>query len=545
SSYSGTISVSIRPRPLSIPHPSGLSNNNLSPSKSKSLWNINDNSNTISTPEFGLFSFDNVFNSNISNSFIYLKIVKNLVANLINGFNATVFAYGMTGSGKTYSMQGNNNDPGLIPLAINEIFSYINNINNNNDVSSNSNQNTTNNSFTIQVSYLEIYNEKLIDLLLPQTQISIPQFNGSNDSIDLKIRDDPIYGIKVIGLTEEIVTSSSQLLNLIKKGDTFRKTASTNFNQRSSRSHAIILIRLINKNNSTKKSTISTLSLCDLAGSERATSQSERRKEGSFINKSLLALSSVISKLSSPNSSLNHINYRDSKLTRLLQPALSGNAIVSILCTIHLSMENFNETINTLRFAARAKNITLNVTKHDGANTNGNFNSNDSQINKDLQKNYEDLKDEYSLLESENRILNERLEHLSRLNDSKRIEQTMIKSEITNSLSHSNLSKINQNLIKNIEDLFKRQDSEIEENNSYISHLENQLKKMEYENSINNNGNYNNNYNNYNNNNNNKELEELIQEQQDTIMDLRETIKNKDRIIKALRTSTRVRDSIL
>ena len=165
----------------------------------------------------------------------------------------------------------------------------------------------------------------------------------------------------------------------IKLGDKNRKTSETDYNTRSSRSHAIILIRLTCTDLIDGSSVTSTLSLCDLAGSEKITAQQERRKEGAFINKSLLALSTVISKLSaesqtqnkktSPNGSVsennntNHIPYRDSKLTRILQPALSGNSIVTTICTVDTKYEASTETLNTLRFASRAKNVSLHVTK--------------------------------------------------------------------------------------------------------------------------------------------------------------------------------------
>ncbi|GMF46923.1 unnamed protein product [[Candida] boidinii] len=186
-----------------------------------------------------------------------------------------------------------------------------------------------------------------------------------------------------MGLREIQVETSEELIKVIEGGDSIRRTGGTDFNARSSRSHAVLMIRILCVDGN--KERFSSLCLCDLAGSEKATTQQERRKEGSFINKSLLALSTVVSKLSQQSSqpisssSLNsssssstsgsssnmHIPYRDSKLTRLLQPSLSGNSVVSILCTIHLSQSTYSETLNTLRFAARAKNISLSAKKNE------------------------------------------------------------------------------------------------------------------------------------------------------------------------------------
>ena len=176
-------------------------------------------------------------------------------------------------------------------------------------------------------------------------------------------------------MTSASITSKQQLLQLIKRGDTNRKTSATDFNARSSRSHSILQIKLKVIDILTETELKSTLSLCDLAGLERAATSLERRKEGSYINKSLLALSNVINKLSS--STLEHIPYRDSKLTRLLQPALSGSSLVLILCTIHMGgnqqsvQQCVAETYKTLRFAARAKDIVINVERNTGRRMDG------------------------------------------------------------------------------------------------------------------------------------------------------------------------------
>lgn len=292
----------------------------------------------------------------------------------MEGYHGTVFAYGMTGTGKTFSMQGTASSPGVIPLAITDIFSYI--------------RETPSREFLLRVSYLEIYNEKIHDLLSMPTGTVV----GSNVAQEeIKLREDSKRGVYASPLKEEIVQSPTQLLRVIARGDQARRTASTQFNARSSRSHAVVQIVVEsreripgNPSSDSKRSgllpggvRVSTLSLIDLAGSEKAAETKERRTEGSHINKSLLTLGTVIAKLSdskdkdgkSKDKDGKHLPYRDSKLTRLLQGALSGNSLVSILCTIQIgstgSMASANshtaETINTLKFASRAKN---NIVSH-------------------------------------------------------------------------------------------------------------------------------------------------------------------------------------
>jgi centromeric protein E len=294
----------------------------------------------------------------------------------MEGYHGTVFAYGMTGTGKTFSMQGTATNPGVIPLAITDIFSYI--------------RETPHREFLLRVSYLEIYNEKIHDLLAGP----IVGMNGQPGAQEeIKLREDSKRGVHATPLNEEIVQSPTQLLRVIARGDNARRVAGTQFNARSSRSHAVVQIVVESRERGasgslkdSKRSAIapggvrvSTLSLIDLAGSEKAAENKERRTEGSHINKSLLTLGTVIGRLSSDKdkassekdkaSKEKHLPYRDSKLTRLLQPALSGNSLVSILCTIQIGASgsiaaansHTGETLNTLKFASRAKN---NIVSH-------------------------------------------------------------------------------------------------------------------------------------------------------------------------------------
>ena len=401
--YTGSITVTIRPKPRSV----GTSHDHVglkSPRYSQPRSNSHHGSNTfvrdpwfitndktIVHEEIGEFKFDHVFASHCTNLEVYERTSKPMIDKLLMGFNATIFAYGMTGSGKTFTMSGNEQELGLIPLSVSYLFTNIMEQSMNGDKK-----------FDVIISYLEIYNERIYDLLesgLEESgsRISTPsrlymsKSNSNGLGVELKIRDDSQYGVKVIGLTERRCESSEELLRWIAVGDKSRKIGETDYNARSSRSHAIVLIRLTSTDVKNGTSRSSTLSLCDLAGSERATGQQERRKEGSFINKSLLALGTVISKLSadkmnsvgsnipSPSASgsssssgnatnngtspSNHIPYRDSKLTRLLQPALSGDSIVTTICTVDTRNDAAAETMNTLRFASGAKNVALHVSK--------------------------------------------------------------------------------------------------------------------------------------------------------------------------------------
>lgn len=317
---------------------------------------------------------DNVFATHDNNSRVYDASAKRLVRRVMEGYHGTVFAYGMTGTGKTFSMQGTATSPGVIPLAITDIFSYI--------------RETPSREFLLRVSYLEIYNEKIHDLLSEPITAGVG-VNAVQEEI--KLREDAKRGVYATPLKEEIVQSPTQLLRVIARGDNARRTSSTQFNARSSRSHAVVQIVVESRERipgigagDNKRSGIlpggvrvSTLSLIDLAGSERAAETKERRTEGAHINKSLLTLGTVIARLSGDkdkdgkpmDKDGKHLPYRDSKLTRLLQGALSGDSLVSILCTIQIgsmgsaaaSSTHTNETLNTLKFASRAKN---NIVSH-------------------------------------------------------------------------------------------------------------------------------------------------------------------------------------
>ncbi|KAI8372322.1 kinesin family member 11 [Choanephora cucurbitarum] len=302
------------------------------------------------------FMFDHVLYGS-DNALMYDTTVRNLINQVMEGYNGTVFAYGQTASGKTFTMIGNESEPGIIPRSVHNVFEYI--------------KKAITREFLLRVSYLEIYNETIKDLL-----------NPSNDN--LKIHQDKVRGVFVSPLTEEVVTTPDDVLRIIERGEANRHISSTDFNLHSSRSHTMFQVIIESRERSSTSTQlsnfkrtltssgfggskskelvkISQLNLIDLAGSEKAASNEERRKEGSYINKSLLTLGTVISKLTESSNSKfpTHIPFRDSKLTRILQTALTGQAKVAVICAISPSISSIEESINTLKFASRVKRITI------------------------------------------------------------------------------------------------------------------------------------------------------------------------------------------
>ncbi|KAL9428332.1 hypothetical protein AB3S75_030343 [Citrus x aurantiifolia] len=281
------------------------------------------------------YAYDRVFGPTTTTRHVYDIAAQHVVSGAMDGINGTIFAYGVTSSGKTHTMHGDQRSPGIIPLAVKDAFSII--------------QETPNREFLLRVSYLEIYNEVVNDLLNPAGQ-------------NLRIREDS-QGTFVEGIKEEVVLSPAHALSLIAAGEEHRHVGSTNFNLLSSRSHTIFTLTIesspCGENSAGEAVNLSQLHLIDLAGSEssKAETTGVRRKEGSYINKSLLTLGTVISKLTDGRAT--HIPYRDSKLTRLLQSSLSGHGRVSLICTVTPSSSSSEETHNTLKFAHRAKHIEI------------------------------------------------------------------------------------------------------------------------------------------------------------------------------------------
>ncbi|CAI0437859.1 unnamed protein product [Linum tenue] len=279
------------------------------------------------------YAFDKVFGPHTITQDVYDVAAKPVVKAAMEGVNGTVFAYGVTSSGKTFTMHGDQSAPGIIPLAIKDVFSMI--------------QDTPGREFLLRVSYLEIYNEVINDLLDPTGQ-------------NLRVREDA-QGTYVEGIKEEVVLSPGHALSFIAAGEEHRHVGSNNFNLLSSRSHTIFTLMIESSAHGDEYDGVvfSQLNLIDLAGSESSKTETTglRRKEGAYINKSLLTLGTVIGKLSEGRAS--HVPYRDSKLTRLLQSSLSGHGHVSLICTITPASSNLEETHNTLKFASRAKRVEI------------------------------------------------------------------------------------------------------------------------------------------------------------------------------------------
>ncbi|XP_021821597.1 kinesin-like protein KIN-7N isoform X2 [Prunus avium] len=307
------------------------------------FWKVDDNRISLhkphGTPISGVsYAFDHVFDEGCTNSRVYELLTKDIIHAAVEGFNGTAFAYGQTSSGKTFTMNGSEKDPGIIHRAVRDVFDRI--------------QMISHREFLIRVSYMEIYNEEINDLFAVENQ-------------KLQIHESLERGIFVAGLREEIVSNAEQVLKLIESGEVNRHFGETNMNARSSRSHTIF--RMVIESNAKDTSSsidairVSVLNLVDLAGSERIAKTGAggvRLKEGKYINKSLMILGNVINKLSDGAKNRGHIPYRDSKLTRILQPALGGNAKTSIICTIAPEEVHIEETKGTLQFASRAKRIT-------------------------------------------------------------------------------------------------------------------------------------------------------------------------------------------
>ncbi|CAA3005562.1 kinesin KIN-7N [Olea europaea subsp. europaea] len=311
-------------------------------------WKVEDNRISLhksrGTPISGVsFAFDHVFDQDCCNSRVYELLIKDIIHAAVEGFNGTAFAYGQTSSGKTFTMNGSENDPGIIHRAVKDIFTEI--------------EMTPDREFLVRVSYMEIYNEDINDLFAVENQ-------------KLQIHESLERGVFVAGLREEIVNSAEQVIDLIQLGEVNRHFGETNMNVRSSRSHTVFRMVIESKgkdNNANNSSSshdairVSVLNLVDLAGSERIAKTGAggvRLKEGKHINKSLMVLGNVINKLIDGAKQRGHIPYRDCKLTRILQPALGGNAKTSIICTVAPEEVHLEETKGTLHFASRAKRIT-------------------------------------------------------------------------------------------------------------------------------------------------------------------------------------------
>ena len=406
------------------------------------------------------FSFDKVYSNNSNSQIIYKEMCRDVTKSVINGFNCSIFMYGQTTSGKTFTMLGSPNSPGVLPCALRDVFNYINSPEKKNFI------------FNVYVSYLEIYNENIHDLL--------------TDSNYLKLVEDSKYGVIVAGAKRVKINNFEDGIGIKDFGEENRKYRETLFNEYSSRSHTIFqifiesteIIKSNNENNENdndnnikdndeeidyNKSRFSCLNLIDLAGSERI-SEYETKNEGSgetgYINKSLFVLANVINKLAE-NKKNNHIPYRDSKLTRLLSQALGGNSLTTIICTVSPAAINYYQTLSTLRFAIRAKNVKL----------------------KPKENEYSDEKGKIEFYKNEIKKLKNELKKNNNNNSTTNIKNNnnnlLIKNDdVYNNNMYEHIVKTNENLnneLKNYKELYLNEKLKNNEYRNEIQRLKNQI----------------------------------------------------------------------
>ncbi|XP_077126059.1 kinesin-like protein KIF13A isoform X2 [Ranitomeya variabilis] len=309
---------------------------------------------------------------------VFKCLGEGILDNAFQGYNACIFAYGQTGSGKSFSMMGTADQPGLIPRLCCALFLRA------------AEEENDSQTFKVEVSYMEIYNEKVRDLLDPK---------GSRQS--LKVREHKVLGPYVDGLSQLAVTKFEDIESLMSEGNKSRTVAATNMNEESSRSHAVFNIiltqTLFDHQSGNSGERVSKVSLVDLAGSERVSktgAAGERLKEGSNINKSLTTLGLVISSLADQaagKGKSKFVPYRDSVLTWLLKDNLGGNSKTAMIATISPAADNYEETLSTLRYADRAKRIVNHAVVNEDPN---------ARVIRELREEVEKLKEQLSQAES-------------------------------------------------------------------------------------------------------------------------------------------------
>ncbi|CAM6114745.1 unnamed protein product [Calypogeia fissa] len=284
------------------------------------------------------FSFDRVFYKDSSQVDVYDAVALPIVRDVMNAINGTILAYGQTGAGKTYTMEGPDmlvdsaEMKGILPRVAQSIFEFIEDTN-------------ATSEFILKLSMVEIYKEKIRDL-----------FDASKDN--LQVKEDKEHGIFVAGATEAYVQSKDKMVKLLEAGITNRTSGATQMNSRSSRSHCVSMLTIQQIDTKDQSMKIGKLYLVDLAGSEKVEKtgvEGAVLEEAKMINKSLSALGNVINALTTDKAA--HVPYRDSKLTRILQESLGGNSRTTLLCCCSPNSLNYAETLSTLRFGARAKQI--------------------------------------------------------------------------------------------------------------------------------------------------------------------------------------------
>uniref|UniRef100_UPI0037E86E9A kinesin-like protein KIF21A n=1 Tax=Semicossyphus pulcher TaxID=241346 RepID=UPI0037E86E9A len=440
------------------------------------------------------FTYDHVFDMDTEQEAIYTHCTERLIEGCFEGYNATIFAYGQTGSGKTYTMGTGfdvnigEDELGIIPRAVNHLFRGIEERR-----QAATEQGRPVPEFKINAQFLELYNEEVLDLF-----DSVRDIEARKQRSNIKIHEDANGGIYTVGVTTRTVTSAAEMIQCLKLGALSRTTASTQMNVQSSRSHAIFTIHLCqvrvcspdNDDNETDNrlannpeiNEFETLTakfhFVDLAGSERLKrtgATGDRAKEGISINCGLLALGNVISALGDRSKRSTHVPYRDSKLTRLLQDSLGGNSQTMMIACISPSDRDFMETLNTLKYANRARNIKNKVmVNQDKASQQISalrteiarlqmelmeYKTGKRMVGEDGMEGINDLVHENSMLQTENNNLRVRVKAMQETIDAQRARLTQILSDQANQVlakageGNEEIGNMIQNYIKEIEEL--------------------------------------------------------------------------------------------
>uniref|UniRef100_A0A8B9J4Y8 Kinesin family member 21A n=1 Tax=Astyanax mexicanus TaxID=7994 RepID=A0A8B9J4Y8_ASTMX len=441
------------------------------------------------------FTFDYVFDMDSQQDTIYSNCTEKLIEGCFEGYNATIFAYGQTGSGKTYTMGTGfdvsipDDELGIIPRAVSHLFKGIEQRR-----QAATDQGRPVPEFKISAQFLELYNEEVLDLF-----DSTRDLEARKQKSHIKIHEDATGGIYTVGVTTRTVSSEAEMMQCLKLGALSRTTASTQMNVQSSRSHAIFTIHLCQvrvcttsdnenetdnrlANGSSDMEEFETLTakfhFVDLAGSERLKrtgATGDRAKEGISINCGLLALGNVISALGDRSKRSTHVPYRDSKLTRLLQDSLGGNSQTVMIACTSPSDRDFMETLNTLKYANRARNIKNKVVvNQDKASQQISalrteiarlqmelmeYRTGKRMIGEDGMESINDMYHENSMLQTENNNLRVRVKAMQETIDAQRARLTQLLSDQANQVlakvgeGSEEIGKMIQNYIKEIEDL--------------------------------------------------------------------------------------------
>ncbi|XP_076412746.1 kinesin-like protein KIF21A isoform X26 [Peromyscus maniculatus bairdii] len=441
------------------------------------------------------FTFDYVFDIDSQQEQIYTQCIEKLIEGCFEGYNATVFAYGQTGAGKTYTMGTGfdvnimEEEQGIISRAVKHLFKSI------------EEKKTTAikngvppPEFKVNAQFLELYNEEVLDLFDTTRDI-----DAKNKKSNIRIHEDSTGGIYTVGVTTRTVNTEPEMMQCLKLGALSRTTASTQMNVQSSRSHAIFTIHVcqtrvcpqIDAENATDNKMISESSqmnefetltakfhFVDLAGSERLKrtgATGERAKEGISINCGLLALGNVISALGDKSKRATHVPYRDSKLTRLLQDSLGGNSQTIMIACVSPSDRDFMETLNTLKYANRARNIKNKVmVNQDRASQQINalrseitrlqmelmeYKTGKRIIDEEGVESINDMFHENAMLQTENNNLRVRIKAMQETVDALRARITQLVSDQANQVlarageGNEEISNMIHSYIKEIEDL--------------------------------------------------------------------------------------------